>query len=239
MAGWRASFALLTLFGVIALVSTIMFLPETNTNQGQTARDQFAAWGTLAKMPAFWLFALTASVNTAVFFGFVGGAPAVSSVFLGQSPFEYGVWFSLCAIGYSAGNFLSGRFSQARGVEPMVRDGAFLALVGCGACGALFVAGIDHPASLFGPTVLIGIGNGLVLPNATAAVISLKPEASGAASGLLGAMQISCGALASIGGALAAAGGHSPIGLTLYLTVIGIAALVLALAAIRSSAVAD
>lgn len=234
LAGWRASFTLLTLFGVIALVSTIVFLPETNTNQGQTSRAQLATWGALTKMPAFWLYALTSSVTSGIFFGFLGGGPAVSSVFLGQSPFEYGLWFALCAIGYSTGNFLSGRFSQARGIERMVRDGSVISVVGCAAFVALFAAGANHPASLFGPMILIGIGNGLVLPNATAAVISLKPEASGAASGLLGAMQIGCGALASIGGALAAAGGASPVGLSLYLTAMSVAALALAFAALRS-----
>lgn len=234
LAGWRASFAILTFFGVIVLVATFIFLPETNTNQGQTARAQIAAWGVLARMPAFWLYALTSSVTSALFFGFLGGGPAVSSVFLGQSPFEYGVWFALCAVGYATGNFLSGRFSLVRGIERMVRDGALLSVAGGAVLLMLFAAGVNHPASLFFPMVLIGIGNGLVLPNGTAAVISLKPEASGAASGLLGAMQIGFGALASIGGAFAAAGGGSPIGLATYLTVISLVAVALAFAAIRS-----
>ena len=234
IAGWRASFAIQALFGAAALLAIAAFLPETNANRGQTARAQFAAWGVLARMPAFWLYALTSALSSAVFFGFLGGAPAVSSAHLGQSPFGYGLWFTLCGLGYLVGNYLSGRFSQARGVERMVRDGAIAALVGPAVALALFAVGIDHPASLFVPLILIGVGNGLVLPNATAAVIGLRAEAGGAASGLLGAMQIGVGALASIAGALAAGTGGSPIGLTALLLGFAAAALAVALAAIRS-----
>jgi len=234
VAGWRASFVLQAGFGAFALVAILFLLPETNASMGQSARNQFTAWGALGRMRPFWLYALTTSLSSAVFFGFLGGGPAVSSAFLGQSPFDYGLWFSLCALGYLIGNFLSGRFSQVRGVERMVRDGALIALVGTGVSLALFAIGADHPASLFVPLSLIGVGNGLVLPNATAAVIGLKPEASGAASGLLGALQIGVGALASIIGALAAGVGGSPIGLTALLFGFAGAATCVALIAIRS-----
>ncbi|MCR9122831.1 MAG: multidrug effflux MFS transporter [Phyllobacteriaceae bacterium] len=234
IAGWRAPFVLLTLFGVAALVATLAFLPETNETRGGNARSQIATWGMLVRMPAFWLYAMTSTLASTVFFGFLGGGPAVSDAFLGQTPFEYGLWFSLCALGYLIGNFLSGRFSQQRGIEAMVRDGSLVTLVGMVVSLALFAFGANHPAALFIPIALIGVGNGLVLPNATAAVISLKPEASGAASGLLGAMQIGGGAIASVIGAYAAGGGHSPVGLTATLSIMALAALVVALIAIRA-----
>lgn len=234
VAGWRAPFVMQALFGLVALLAVLAFLPETNANRGQTARAQFAAWGVLAQMPPFWLYALTSALSSAVFFGFLGGGPAVSSAHLGQSPFDYGLWFSLCAFGYMTGNYLSGRLSQARGVERMVRDGTIAALAGTAAALALFAVGIDHPASLFVPLSLIGVGNGLVMPNATAAVIGLRAEASGAASGLMGAMQIGVGALASIAGALAAGTDGSPIGLTALLFGFAAVAFAVALVAIRS-----
>jgi len=234
IAGWRAAFMLLTLFGAAALIATLIFLPETNTSKGQGARAQIATWGILARMPAFWLYAMTPTLASAVFFGFLGGGPAISDAFLGQTPFEYGLWFSLCALGYLIGNFLSGRFSQRRGIEAMIRDGSIITLGGTLVFLALFALGVNHPAALFIPIAVTGIGNGLVLPNATAAVISLKPEASGAASGLQGALQIGLGAIASIIGAYAAGGGESPVGLAATLTVMALFALVVALIAIRS-----
>lgn len=234
LAGWRAAFILLTLFGVIALFATLFFLPETNMSRSQGARAQIATWGVLARMPAFWLYAMTATLATSVFFGFLGGAPAVSDGFLGQTPFEYGLWFALCALGYLIGNFLSGRFSQRRGIEPMVRDGSLITVAGTLVSLTLFALGSGHPASLFVPLMLIGIGNGLVLPNTTAAVISLRPDASGAASGLLGAMQIGGGAIASIIGAHAAGSHGSATGLTAALSTMALAALVVALIAVRT-----
>src|SRR5262249_20915116 len=56
---------------------------------------------------------------------------------------------------------------------------------------------------------LISIGNGMLLPNAIAGAVSVRPLAAGAASGLLGCTQMLFGALmAQVAGQLAA--GHAP-----------------------------
>ena len=44
---------------------------------------------------------------------------------------------------------------------------------------------------------LVGIGNGMVLPSNVAAAISIRPDAAGAASGLLGTLQTATGAFAA------------------------------------------
>ena len=67
----------------------------------------------------------------------------------------------------------------------------------------LFGAGFLHPIVLFGPMVLVGMGNGLTLPSANAGMVSVRPHLSGSASGLGGALMIGGGAaLAAIAGAL-------------------------------------
>lgn len=223
-AGWRWSFGILVVFGGIALVATAVNLPETNPNIGQSSRQQFQAYKTLLKMPLFWLFTMAASLSSAIFFAFLGGGPAVSSVFFGQTPFEYGLYFSLCAIGYAVGNGLSGRLSEQVGVEGMMSAGAVIGFIGPALSLSLFMLSTE-PASwmLFFPMTLVGIGNGMTLPNVTSATISIKPEAAGAASGLLGALQIGVGGVASVAGALAAGETGSPFALC---TLIGIIALV-------------
>lgn len=233
LAGWRASFIFLGFFGLFVLAVIILRLPETNSFSGQTFSQQVHHWLAALKMRAFWLYAMTASLSTSVFFGFLGGGPAVSSEHFGQSPLEYGLWFSLCAGGYALGNFFSGRFSQSRGLERMMVDGAIIALGGTGISLTLFAAGFDHPAILFVPLALIGIGNGMTLPNVTAATISLRPEASGAISGLMGALQIGLGTVGSILGALAAGASGSPLALTSLLAVLSAFALIVTIFAAR------
>ena len=44
---------------------------------------------------------------------------------------------------------------------------------------------------------VVGIGNGMSLPNAIAGSVSVRPDLAGAASGLTGSLQIGAGAVAS------------------------------------------
>lgn len=235
-AGWRWSFGLLTAFGAVALIAVVFSLPETNLNIGQRATRQIDGYIALAKLPIFWLYVGAASLTSAVFFGFLGGGPAVSSVFFQQTPFEYGLYFSMCALGYALGNGFAGRYSESVGLEKMMTIGAAFSFAGPIISLALFsLSGEPSPWMLFVPLSLIGIGNGMTLPNVTAAAISVRPEAAGAASGLLGSLQIGGGGVASIIGALVAGETGSARELCLLLSAFALAALVITLIAARKS----
>lgn len=68
---------------------------------------------------------------------------------------------------------------------------------------ALFLVGLQHPISFFGSIGLVGIGNGMTLPNANAGIVSVRPHLAGSASGLGGAVMIGGGAgLSAITGAM-------------------------------------
>ncbi len=47
-----------------------------------------------------------------------------------------------------------------------------------------------HPLVFFGAIALMGLGNGMVLPNANAGMMSVRPELAGTASGLGGALAV-------------------------------------------------
>ena len=64
-------------------------------------------------------------------------------------------------------------------------------------CIALLTTGAMHPLAFFGPTALIGVGNGMTLPNAAAGVVGVRPELAGSASGLAGSLQLGFAALVS------------------------------------------
>ena len=68
---------------------------------------------------------------------------------------------------------------------------------------AIFLAGHGTPLSFFGLMTFVGLGNGLVIPNATAGMLSVRPHLAGTASGLGGAIMIGGGAaLSALAGAL-------------------------------------
>jgi DHA1 family bicyclomycin/chloramphenicol resistance-like MFS transporter len=65
------------------------------------------------------------------------------------------------------------------------------------------VAGYGSPLTFFGFMLFVGFGNGFVMPNATAGLLSVRPNLAGTASGLGGAMMIGGGAgLSSLAGHL-------------------------------------
>ncbi len=196
--GWRSSFWLLLALGVVTFGALYVNLPETNARRGTPIRAQLRIYGELLQSFGFWLFALAGTLASAVFFGFLGAGPAIASGPLAMSPAAYGLWFALCALGYMIGNFISGRYSERVGVARMILTGALISLAGPLATLALYALDLFGVIALFVPMLLVGVGNGMTLPNATAGAISVRPDAAGAASGLLGSIQIGAGAASSV-----------------------------------------
>ena len=102
-----------------------------------------------------------------------------------------------------------------------------------------FVTYIDSGFGLLGPdvafltTILIGIGNGMTIPNATAAAVSVKPDSAGAASGLMGSLQVGSGALASVLCGIMAGNGSGVVAFGAMLAAFGLVAFLVAYRAWR------
>ena len=231
--GWQASFVLLLVLGFIATIAVFINLPETNKTLGAPISKQFAAYRSMAGHSEFWLYVGTSATASAVFFGFLGGGPAIASETLKLTPSAYGIWFSACAVGYMIGNFLSGKFSEHYGIATMMKCGAVATLFGAVLPFVFFSLGHASAIGLFGPMFLVGIGNGMTLPSATAGAISIRPDAAGAASGLLGASQIGLGAILSVLCGAVVMNGQNPIGFAAVIAACGIISLVISLAAAK------
>ena len=196
--GWRGTFVFLGVAGALTLVAFAFDLRETNRTLGRPVGEQIDAYRALLGAPAFWVFAATGAFTGATFYGFLGAAPLISSELLSMGPSDYGRWFAFCAAGYMGGNFLSGRFAERVGLGRMVVLGSLVTLTGPLAMAIAFHLGALHPFSLFGWSALVGVGNGMVLPSNIAAAISIRPDAAGASSGLLGTLQTLAGAAAAV-----------------------------------------
>jgi DHA1 family bicyclomycin/chloramphenicol resistance-like MFS transporter len=84
------------------------------------------------------------------------------------------------------------------GIDAMVLAGNLVTGAGLVIAYSLFHFGFVVPLSLFGPLVLLGVGNGLTLPSAAAGMVSARPDLAGSAAGLGGAIQISASAILSM-----------------------------------------
>jgi MFS transporter, DHA1 family, multidrug resistance protein len=60
------------------------------------------------------------------------------------------------------------------------------------------LAGEFSALSIFLPMCIVAAGNGLGMPNGIAAAISVNPRLAGSASGLLGFLQMSVGAVSTV-----------------------------------------
>ena len=90
--------------------------------------------------------------------------------------------------------------------------------------GIMLMLGVDQigPLAVIAAPALISIGNGIVLPNAIAGAVSVRPLAAGTASGLLGCTQMLFGAvMAQLAGHLVAGATSAwPIVIQMVLTTI-------------------
>jgi MFS transporter, DHA1 family, multidrug resistance protein len=197
--GWRAIFGAMALVGLISTIASLLKLPETR-RQGLAVGgwlDTFRALPTLLRERTFLAHAVGLSMTSAVFFVFIAGAPYAVIEHMKTSPTTYGVFFITMSGSYMIGNFITGRFGRAVGAEKLARIGNWMSVAGVGTA-LTFALMLDwHPALLFLPLMLNGIGNGLSIPTLTASALSVRPEMAGAAAGLMGFGQLSLGAACS------------------------------------------
>lgn len=195
---FRAGFVLLTAIGAVVLVAAWRTLPETNAALQPDAKLlRFDLYGRLLGDKRFMAYALTTSFSSCSFFCYLAMAPFLMVAVRGHTPIEYGMWAICTAIGYMAGNFVSGRYSTLVGADRMVWHGNMVTLLGAIVMLLLALAGVVHPAAMFLPMILCAFGNGLTLPNGITAAISVDPRNIGSVAGLAGFMQMTIGAIAS------------------------------------------
>lgn len=211
--GWQANFAVMGILGIAVLALAYRDMGETVRGGGMSLRAQMVNYPILARSHRFWGYCLAATLSSGAFFAYLGGAPFVGEQVFGLTPKQVGYWFAAPSIGYLLGNFLSARFSPVMGLNRMILIGAITCLVALSAALLVDLMGFVHPLVFFGAIALMGLGNGMVLPNANAGMMSVRPELAGTASGLGGALAVAGGAaLSALAGALLQPGsGATPL----------------------------
>jgi DHA1 family bicyclomycin/chloramphenicol resistance-like MFS transporter len=197
--GWRATFVFLALSGVA--IGALAWADQGETapeGRATSFRDQIRDYPELLTSRRFWGYVFAAAFASGAFFAFLGGSPYVASEVYGLDAFWAGVGFGAPAIGYAMGNFLSGRFSVRLGVNRMILYGAIITTTGLTISVLITALGFGSALVFFGFCTFVGLGNGMVMPNATAGMLSVRPNLAGTASGLGSAILIGGGAALSV-----------------------------------------
>ena len=192
--GWKANFWLLFGAGLMILLLAWADLGETARKGEGRLRDQFGQYPTLLLSRRFWGYSLSSTLASGAFFAYLGGAPLVGARIFGLEPALLGLFFGAPALGYFFGNFISGRFSVRVGVDRMILWGALITVAGLSTGLGLFFLGYKTALVFFGSMTFVGLGNGMVLPNATSGMMSIRPDLAGTASGLGGSIMLAGGA---------------------------------------------
>lgn len=198
--GWRAIFLGLALIGAALAAAVFLLLRETN-DQPLARLDlgaMFRHFGELMANRAFLGYAASTAVTMAAYFSFLAGTPFILVEIMGETAAAYGNYFILVVASYIFGNFLASRLSVRLGGDAMMTIGIAVSLVAISTMLALNHILSPHPLLLFGPMALHVIGNGISQPNGISAAVGARPDIAGAASGLMGFIQMSVSAATTL-----------------------------------------
>jgi MFS transporter, DHA1 family, multidrug resistance protein len=211
--GWQSVFVLLLASGIAVTWLAWRDLGETAAKSESSLMGQVRQYPQLLTARRFWGYCLASAFGSGAFFAYLGGAPFVGSVVFGLSPAALGIVFGAPAVGYLLGNFASARLAVRVGINKLILVGTLITVAGLSVQMALFLAGQGNVTVFFAFMTFVGLGNGLVMPNAAAGMLSVRPHLAGTASGLGGAIMIGGGAALSAlaGFLLTPEGGAMPL----------------------------
>jgi len=195
--GWRADFVLLGTAGAAVLALTAAKLEETHAPAPVNLVGMVGSFVLLSRSPAFLGVAFATAFTSASWFTFLAAAPYLLSGVLHQPPSAYGLMILLPMAGYVLGNAVVVRLSVLLGSTRLFILGLALSLVS-GVMLALWCLDGLTPLALFVPMAISSIGNGMSQPPGVAAGLSVYPRIAGAASGLMGFMQMTVAALGTL-----------------------------------------
>jgi len=194
--GWRATFAIVGALGMIAALGYARRIGETHAANRRQAVSFMATLRQYARLSCDARFirpALAVSLTVGALYAFFGAAPAVLMVGMGLSAFELGLLFAGTVIVVFASGLLAPKLAQRWGTVHVATGGILLALLGST---AVYLLQNTQDLLLFTLALTVFLaGMGTVNPLGTALTLQPFGQQAGAASALLGFLQMSCAAL--------------------------------------------
>jgi DHA1 family bicyclomycin/chloramphenicol resistance-like MFS transporter len=221
--GWRANFAALVIYGAGGLVGAAAMLPETHHDRNPLATrpsNILETYMMLARQRRYVGYVLSSAFGYSGIFCFISGSSFVLMGMMKLEPNAYGYSFAAVVAGYIAGATLAGKLARKVTLHHMIAAGGAIALVGGIVLVALALAGIDTVMAIVAPTAIYLFGVGMVMANSMAGAIGPYPRAAGAASALLGFVQMSTAALVGAAIGHAADGTQMPMVIALALSAV-------------------
>jgi DHA1 family bicyclomycin/chloramphenicol resistance-like MFS transporter len=203
VAGWRAVFAVLALFGLVIMVWVALGLAESRSAQtAALARSENPLMAFLALLRQRRLvgYILAGGLNGGVLFTYIAGAPDLIMGTYGHSPLIFNLIFALNSIGIIGASQIN-RLLLRHATPDRVLVRASLAAVGMAVLlGIAAWTGFGGAWTVL-PLLFLSLSTyGLMGGNTTAGALSVDPKRAGSTSALLGGAWFGFGALLSLVG---------------------------------------
>jgi DHA1 family bicyclomycin/chloramphenicol resistance-like MFS transporter len=199
--GWTSSFWFTGLFGLITMVIVVARLPETVLERSTAPISPLGiirTYGTILKNRAFVAYTTMFAATYGGLFSFISGSSFVLQDLYGLSPDAYGAAFGFTVIGFISGTLIGTRLVQRRGLNAALRLGVLLLLTASATMILGVALAIPSAFAVLVPMAIYTGGVGLMMPNSMAGALTPFPDRAGAASSLVGFLQMSFAALVGI-----------------------------------------
>jgi DHA1 family bicyclomycin/chloramphenicol resistance-like MFS transporter len=199
--GWRSNFFVMTLIGM-ALGATIIFrLPETIRHR---SREEFSfpavlqGYRVLLRHHGYRSYVALSSLTYSGLFCFISGATFVLQGYYGLSEIAFGFSFASVVIGFISGSFTAQRVVTKLGLNRTISIGMALITFGGAAMVLLSLFAPKSVLSVIIPMAFYTGGVGFIMPQSMAGAMQPFSDRAGAASSLLGLIQMSSAAIAGV-----------------------------------------
>lgn len=193
LAGWRAVFVVLAVYGLLMILGIWRFLPESLPTARRSSsiglRDTLVSYAGLLKDTRFMAYAVMPGLGLGAVIAYVSGSPFVLQGVYGLDEQQFAFAFAIVGIGLVAGSQVNA--SLVRRFEPLhiMRAAAPLAVV---AGVVLVVVSLTDAGGLIGLIAALWVFlaiNAMLPPNASALAMSRHGERAGSAAAVIGSLQ--------------------------------------------------
>ncbi len=198
--GWNWVFVLLAVITLAIGIAVYFWLPESgayNKNYSLKPLPIARSFWKVLKQPQFYTYAAMGGISSAGLFAYLSGSPFVFMEFFKATGKEYGAIFAIIAAGLITCSQLNNLLLKKYTSQQIIRVTLTLQTV----IGVILFAGsVMEILGMYGTIVLMAgflSCQGFSFPNSAALSMAPFKKDAGAASALMGAMQMGFGALAS------------------------------------------
>lgn len=196
--GWESVFMLLAIYAAVMLAMLVLAMPEPLPEERRQSVHPTAILGNfrmLLTQRSFLGYTLVNATGFSGLFAYLSGSSFVLIEFMGLSPLQYGIGFSLIVGGFFTGSLTSGRYSHRLGRDRLILIACLMGALAGTVMAVLALAGVYAAWAVIGPQVLFLFGFGILMPQSMAGALAPNPHCAGSASSLFGFLQMTTAAL--------------------------------------------